>query len=103
MLLAAAGLVLAACQSRGPVVMVGPNADRVTRYGCSDGDALSAAFYPDGQVVVSRGGGFSVKLPRREAETGLWYADEWYELRGPGPEITFGKVGEDALVCRAVG
>jgi hypothetical protein len=50
-----------------------------------------------------RGGGFSVTLPDRRPESGLWFADDRWELRGEGPELTFGRVGEDAVVCRPLG
>lgn len=109
--LAAAGaafVALSACQTvRSALPSLPPplgEPDSVSRYGCSDGQALSAAFHRGrGAAVVSRGGGFSVTLPARPAASGLWYADDRWELRGQGPEVTFGKVGEDAVVCRVVG
>ena len=103
----AASLTLAACQTapdRPAAAAASPSPEAVSRYGCSDGQALSASFFAGrSRAVIARGSGFSVTLPRREAESGLWYADDDYELRGTGPEVTFGRVGEDAVVCRAVG
>ena len=105
-LLLAVGAVLplAACQTAptSAEVATGAPAASTGRYGCSDGDALSLQRFPDRARVV-RGGGFSVNLPDRRPESGLWFADDRFELRGGGPELTFGRVGEDAVVCRPLG
>ena len=103
----AACAFLAACQSAPGPASPGTDGgapDAITRYGCSDGQALSAAFFrARSEAVVTRGGGFRVALPDRRPESGVWFANDAYELRGQGPEVTFGRVGEDAVVCRAVG
>lgn len=108
-LIIAAAAALAACQSAGrsgsPAAAVSAvEGGPITRYLCSDGAALSAQIDPGrSSAKVTRGGGFSVVLPTRRPESGLWFADDSYELRGQGPEVTFGPVGQDAVVCRVVG
>ena len=97
---AGAALLTVTCQT-APAERAGgvPALDVVSAYACSDGGNLWVERTP-GRARVFRQAAPAVTLPDRSPESGLWYADDRWELRGEASELTFGRVGEDAVVCR---
>jgi membrane-bound inhibitor of C-type lysozyme len=98
-----AGLLLTAC------AMPHDHADSkndtpVTRsaiYSCDDGTDFIADFRGE-QVTLSIASGPTVTLPQMRAASGIWYANNAYELRGKGLNAVFRAPKRQAANCRAL-
>lgn len=93
--LAAALISLAACQTPCPAV---PTAPTNRSFTCADGSTLLVTFANDTALVVQEGY-TTLQLPARVRGTGFRYADNGAELRGRGATANWTRPGAAETLC----
>jgi hypothetical protein len=78
-----AKIALGAAEPRGS-----PALDPLYAYRCADGRQLVVRFAADA-AVIERGGAPPLRLPRRQAASGVRYAGEAVSIAGKGTEILY--------------
>ena len=109
-LIALAVLPLLACQEEfneglSRVAVIEPAGSPLSvSFECEQGPAISVIFYEGGgtATVAALGVGQEV-LFQRQTGSGFHYANEIYDLRGQGNEVTWSQTGGLSTICRAVG
>jgi hypothetical protein len=96
------GLALAAALAASPAY-----ADGYVNFACADGAKLTLIFERQGTGLVMLGGagagaGGALRLQKRHASSGLWYASPYGELRATGLTATFRMQGRAPTSCRKV-
>ena len=102
---AVAALVLSGCatQPAAQQAFEEPAGPGSMQFACGNGEKVEMQFLPGQDLGVLRRSGWTVELPRREAETGYAYSNGPTTVLGQGRELTI-KIGHLAPIwCRSNG